>query len=85
MSFYTDEMKREVHSIEPPKGFGLDIYEHSENGMLMFLELVMDEKMLVQLSHDEKIAAVIYTMRVKDALEKEGAVVQVTRRAIDGV
>lgn len=83
MSFYTDAMRRAVHSIEAPKGFGLDIYEHSENGMLMFIELVMDEKMLVQLTHDEKIAAVIYTMRVKDALEKEGAVVQVTRRAID--
>jgi hypothetical protein len=80
MSFYTDAMKRAVHSIETPKNFGVDIYEHSENGMLMFLEVVMDERRLVQLSHDDKIAAVIYTMRVKDALEKEGAVVQVTRR-----
>jgi hypothetical protein len=82
MSFYTDTMKRAVHSVEAPKGFGVDIYEHSENGMLMFLEIVMDEKKLVRLTHDEKIAAVIYTMRVKDALEKEGAVVQVTRREI---
>lgn len=83
MSFYTDAMRRAVHSIEAPKNFGVDIYEHSENGMLMFLEIVMDERRLVQLSHDDKIAAVIYTMRVKDALEKEGAVVQVTRRAME--
>jgi hypothetical protein len=81
--FYTDEMKRAVKSIERPKNFGVDIAEHGENGILYYMEIIMDEKLLMSLSHDDKIAAVQYTMKVRDALESNGAIVQVTRRAIE--
>lgn len=80
--FYTDNMRRAVHSLQPPVGFGVDIAEHSDNGTMLFLEVIIDENKLARLSHDDKIAAVIYTMKVRDILEKEGAVVQVTRNSI---
>lgn len=79
--FYTNEMRMAVNSIQRPKNFGVDIVEHGENGILYYMEIVMDEKLLMSLSHDEKIEAVQYTMKVRDALEDNGAVVQVTRRA----
>jgi hypothetical protein len=78
---YTDQMKRAVRSITPPKGFGLDIVEHSTEG-ISWIELVADEIKFMKLLDTDKRAAVEYMIRVKNALEDNGAIVQLTRRAI---
>jgi len=80
---YTDSMRRAVHSLDShcPKGFYLDIAEHTHNGTLLFLELIIDEKTIMSLpTNQEKVNAVAYTAKVKKALEAEGAIVQVNRR-----
>jgi hypothetical protein len=64
---YTDEMKRAVHSITAPKGFGLDIVEHSTEG-IGWIELVADEIKFMKLLDTDKRAAVEYMVRVKTAL-----------------
>lgn len=79
---YTLEMKRAFHSITPPKNFELEIYEHNVEGMF-FLELVADEKKFVRLLDEEKREAVEYMIRAKKALEDNGAIVQLTRRAVE--
>lgn len=82
-SFYTNEMRRAVHSINPPKDFGVSIAEHSDNGVLLFLEIIADEQDFMRLNYEDKIEAVRYLFKVKQALEDSGAVVQITRKAID--
>jgi hypothetical protein len=49
---------------------------------MFFLEIVADEQMFVRLLDEEKRGAVEYMIRVKKALEDNGAIVQLTRRAI---
>lgn len=75
---YTDEMRRAFHSIEAPKGFYVDLIDNDN-----FLTIRIDEKVMFNLPHDDKIAAVQYVMRVKDALEQNGAVVLVVRKAMN--
>lgn len=79
---YTLAMKRAFHSITPPSNFELQIYEHNVEGMF-FIEIVADEQKFIRLSHDEKIEAVEYMIKVKKALEDNGAIVQLTRRAVE--
>jgi hypothetical protein len=79
---YTLEMKRAFHSINPPPNFEVQIFEHNVEGMF-FIEIVADEKKFIRLLDEEKRGAVEYMVRVKDALERNGAIVQVTRKAID--
>ena len=74
---YTDDMRRAFHSIQPPKGFGVDLIDNDN-----FLTIRIDEKLMFDLSHDDKIAAVQYVMKLKDALEQNGAVVLVVRKAL---
>lgn len=74
---YTDSMRRAFHSIHPPKGFGVNIIDNEH-----FLTIKLDERHFAGLVHDEKIAALQYVVRLKDALEKEGAIVLVTREAV---
>lgn len=78
---YTDAMRRAVHSINAPKGFGLDIVEHNTEG-ISWIELVADEIKFMKLLDTEKRAAVEYMVRVKQALEDNGAIVQLTRKAV---
>lgn len=75
-------MQRAFHSITPPPNFGVQVFEHSVEGMF-FLEIVADEQKFVRLLDEEKRAAVEYIIRVKDALEHNGAIVQITRKAIE--
>jgi len=82
ISFYTDAMRRAFRSIDPPKNFEVAIAEHSDNGVLLFLEIIADEKDFVRLTYEDKIEAVRYLFKVKDALQDNGAVVQITRKAI---
>lgn len=75
---YTDAMRKAFHSIHAPKGFFLEIIDNDH-----FLSLRLDEKNLASLSHDDKIEALQYVVRVKDALEQNGAVVLVVRKALE--
>lgn len=75
---YTEAMRKAFHSLHAPKGFFIDIIDNEH-----FLSLRLDEKMFARLTHDEKIEALQYVMRVKDALEQNGAVVLVVRKALD--
>ena len=75
---YTDAMRRAFHSIQPPSGFSIEILDNEH-----FVTLRLDEKKMVRLSHDEKIEALQYVVRVKDALEQNGAVVLVVRKALE--
>jgi hypothetical protein len=79
---YTLEMKRAFHSITPPANFQVDLFEHNVEGMF-FIEIVADERKFVKLLDEEKRSAVEYMVRVKKALEDNGAIVQVTRRAVE--
>lgn len=75
---YTDKMKSAVRSLHNPAGIGLTIMDN-EN----FLTVIMDELDLQRLSHDDKISAAEYMIKVKKVLEAEGAIVMLTRRGRD--
>lgn len=74
---YTDEMKRAFHSIDPPKGFYVDLIDNEH-----FLTLRINEKNFMSLAHDDKLQALQYVIRVKSALEQNGAIVLVVREAV---
>ena len=75
---YTDEMRRAFHSINAPKNFGINIIDNDS-----FLTIKLNEKDFLHMVHDEKIEAIQYVTKIKDALEQNGAIVLVTREAID--
>jgi hypothetical protein len=74
---YTEEMRKAVHSINPPKNFGVSIIDNDS-----FLTIKLNEKDFTGMFHDQKIEAVQYIAKVKDALEQNGAIVLVTREAL---
>jgi hypothetical protein len=74
---YTDEMRRAVHSITPPKGFGIEIIDNEH-----FLTVKLDERKFLHMGHDDKISALQYVVKIKKALEVNGAIVLVTREAV---
>jgi hypothetical protein len=74
---YTDLMRRVVHSINAPKGFGVQIIDNE-----YFLTVKLDEKKFLHMGHDDKISALQYVVKLKKALEDCGAIVLVTREAI---
>ena len=74
---YTDEMRRVVHNIKPPKGFGVEIIDNDH-----FLTVKLDEKKFLRMVHDDKISALQYVVKLKKALEDCGAIVLVTREAL---
>lgn len=74
---YTEEMRRAFHSLRAPKGFSVEIIDNE-----LFLTIRLSERAFLHLSHDEKLEAVQYVIRLKDALEQNGAVVLVAREAL---
>jgi hypothetical protein len=74
---YTDSMRRAFHSIQAPKGFSVTIIDNDA-----FLTVKLDERQFVRMGHDEKIQALQYVVNLKKALEMEGAIVLVTREAL---
>jgi len=74
---YTNEMKRAVHSIKAPKNFSVEILDNDH-----FLTIRLDERKFLYMVHDEKISALQYVVKLKKALEDNGAVVLITREAI---
>lgn len=73
---YTLEMKRAVHSLESfkPKNFGV-IIEDNDN----FLTIRAPEKNFMQLTEEGKRMAIEYMIRMKKALEENGAIVLIVR------
>lgn len=80
-TYYTTAMQRAFRSITPPPNFMLTIVEHNIEG-IGFLEIIADEKQFFRLDHFEKLRAVEYMVKVKNALEDNGALVQLTRKAV---
>lgn len=74
---YTDAMRRAVHSIQAPKNFGVSIIDNEH-----FLSVKLNEYDFISMGHDEKMQALQYIVKLKNALEMEGAIVLVTREAI---
>ena len=79
---YTLEMQRAFRSITPPDNFSVTLAEHDIEG-LFFIEVIADEKKFFSLDDFGKRRAVEYMVRVKKALEDNGAIVQLTRRALE--
>ena len=75
---YTDQMRRAFHSITPPKGFAVELIDNEH-----FLTIKLNEHKFAKMVHDEKIQALQYVLNLKKALEIEGAIVLVTREAIN--
>ena len=76
---YTDAMRRAFHSIDPPKGFSIELLDSDH-----FLTVRLDERKFASMLHDEKLEAVQYVVRVKKALEDNGATVLVVRKSLGG-
>jgi hypothetical protein len=71
---YTDDMQRAFRSITPPKNFRLQIIDNEH-----FLTVKASEKDFLNLYHDDKIEAFQYMLKVKQALEENGAIVLLVR------
>jgi DNA primase catalytic subunit len=67
-------MRRAFHSLRGPKGFHLQIVDHDN-----FLTVKASEKQFMSLSGEERKEAVQYMIRVKKALEDNGAIVLLVR------
>jgi hypothetical protein len=80
--YYTNAMRRAFNSITPPPNFKVTIAEHDIEG-IGFLEIIANEREFFRLSDFEKRRAVEYMVKVKAALEDHGALVQITRDALD--
>jgi hypothetical protein len=74
---YTNTMRVAVHSITPPKGFGVDIIDNEH-----FITIKLDERKFLYMGHDDKMSAIQYVIKLKKALESCGAIVLVTREVI---
>lgn len=74
---YTDEMRKAFHAIPAPKKFGVELIDNT-----FFLTVRIDEKAFLYLTHDEKMEAFEYVIKVQKALEASGAVVQVVRKPL---
>ena len=73
---YTEAMKRAFHSITPPENFRVDIIDNDH-----FITVRANEEMFFRLFDTDKRHAVEYMVRVKDALEQNGAIVLLVREA----
>lgn len=72
---YTDEMRRAFRSLDCPKGFSLEVIDNDS-----FITLKAKEKVFMSLETvDLKRQAVEYMIRVKKALEDNGAIVLLVR------
>ncbi len=75
---YTDAMRRAFHSIEAPAGFaGVELLDNDN-----FITIRLNEKLFANLDEFAKRVAIQYVFKVKAALEDNGAVVLVVRKAL---
>lgn len=73
---YTESMKRAFRSITPPRGFMIDIIDNEH-----FLTVRANEIQFMKLDEFEKRRAIEYMVKVKKALEDNGAIVMLVRGA----
>lgn len=73
---YTDNMKRAFRSLDhfAPKGFKLELIDNDS-----FITVRASEKSFMSLVDEDKRRAVEYMVRVKKALEDNGAIVLLVR------
>ena len=71
---YTSQMRNAFHSVLPPKNFSLQIVDN-EN----FLTVKASEDQFMKLPGEDRKIAVEYMIRVKKALEENGAIVLLVR------
>jgi hypothetical protein len=73
---YTDEMKRAFRSLShfAPANFAVQLVDNDN-----FITVKASEKAFMSLSHDGKRQAVEYMIRIKKALEDNGAIVLLVR------
>jgi hypothetical protein len=73
---YTDNMKRAFRSLDhfAPKGFKLELIDNDS-----FITVRASEKSFMSLLDEDKRRAVEYMVRVKKALEDNGAIVLLVR------
>jgi hypothetical protein len=73
---YTDAMARAFRSLDhfAPKGFALQLIDNDN-----FITVKASEKMFMTLVDEDKRRAVEYMIRVKKALEDNGAIVLLVR------
>ena len=71
---YTDQMKMAFRSIQAPKNFKVTIIDHDH-----FLTVKAKEDDFMRLLDEDKRSAVEYMIRVKKALEDNGAIVLLVR------
>jgi hypothetical protein len=76
---YTDQMKMAFHSVPAPKNFTLSLVDNEH-----FISIKLNEVDFAHLTYDQKREALQYIVRVKDALEQNGAIVLVTRGVVGG-
>jgi hypothetical protein len=75
---YTDAMRRAFHSISAPKGFaGVELLDGDN-----FITIRLNEKLFANLDEFAKREAIQYVFLVKKALEDNGAIVLVVRKAL---
>jgi hypothetical protein len=73
---YTDGMRRAMRSLDhfAPKGFGLQVIDNEH-----FITLKASEPQFMSLNVEDRRTAVEYMIRVKKALEDNGAIVLLVR------
>jgi hypothetical protein len=71
---YTDNMRRAFRSITPPANFILEIEDNDS-----FLVVRASEKQFMRLLDEDKRKAIEYMVKVKQALEDNGAIVLLVR------
>ena len=69
-------MQRAFRSINPPENFSVDIIDNEH-----FLSVRANEAKFMKLDEFEKRRAIEYMVRVKKALEDNGAIVMLVREA----
>lgn len=71
---YTEAMRMAFHSITPPKNFGVQLIDNDT-----FITVKAKEDVFMRLLDEEKRSAVEYMVKVKKALEDNGAIVLLVR------
>lgn len=67
---YTDMMRKAFHSIPAPKNFKVDVVDYDK-----FITLQFYESQWRHYSENERLLCIAYLNKVKQALEKIGAIV----------
>ena len=71
-------MAKAFHSINPPKDFSVTLIDNEH-----FMTIKADEQKFVKLDDYGKRQAIDYLVRIKKALEDNGAVVIITRDGVE--